>query len=56
MNGPVVLDRRRVLAGSGALIVSFSLSNAFRTRLLPPRRPNPQAVLQRHRFLIPGYV
>jgi nicotinate dehydrogenase subunit B len=29
MNGPVILDRRRVLAGSGALIVSFSLSNAF---------------------------
>jgi CO/xanthine dehydrogenase Mo-binding subunit len=29
MNGPVVLDRRRVLAGGGALIVSFSLSDAF---------------------------
>ena len=29
MNGPVVLDRRRVLAGSGALIVSFTLSDAF---------------------------
>ena len=28
MNGPV-LDRRRVLAGSGALIVSFSMSDAF---------------------------
>src|SRR5258708_28461717 len=29
MNAPVILDRRRVLAGSGALIVSFSLSNTF---------------------------
>jgi CO/xanthine dehydrogenase Mo-binding subunit len=29
MNRPVILDRRRVLAGSGALIVSFSLSNAL---------------------------
>jgi nicotinate dehydrogenase subunit B len=29
MNKQVVLDRRRVLAGGGALIVSFSLTNAF---------------------------
>src|SRR5580704_16799067 len=29
MNGPVILDRRQVLAGSGALIVSFSLSDAL---------------------------
>ncbi|MEA2894095.1 MAG: nicotinate dehydrogenase subunit [Bradyrhizobium sp.] len=29
MNAPVILDRRRVLAGSGALIVSFSLAEAF---------------------------
>ena len=29
MNGPVILDRRRVLAGAGALIVSFSLSDGF---------------------------
>jgi nicotinate dehydrogenase subunit B len=28
MNAPVILDRRRVLAGGGALIVSFSLSGA----------------------------
>jgi nicotinate dehydrogenase subunit B len=27
MNGPVILDRRRVLAGGGALIVSFALSH-----------------------------
>jgi CO/xanthine dehydrogenase Mo-binding subunit len=29
MNPPVILDRRRVLAGGGALIVSFSLTEAF---------------------------
>lgn len=29
MNGPVILDRRRVLAGGGALIVGFSLGDAF---------------------------
>src|ERR1700716_450619 len=29
MNAPVILDRRRVLAGGGALIVSLSLTNAF---------------------------
>src|SRR5260370_17813874 len=29
MNGPVILDRRRVIAGGGALIVSFSLADAF---------------------------
>jgi nicotinate dehydrogenase subunit B len=29
MNGPAHLDRRQVLAGGGALVVSFSLSDAF---------------------------
>jgi nicotinate dehydrogenase subunit B len=29
MNAPVILDRRRVLQGGGALIVSFSLGRAF---------------------------
>ena len=29
MNAPIILDRRRVLAGGGALIVSFSLRGAF---------------------------
>ncbi|MEA2346206.1 MAG: nicotinate dehydrogenase subunit [Thermoanaerobaculia bacterium] len=29
MNAPVILDRRRLLAGGGALIVSFSLGDAF---------------------------
>jgi nicotinate dehydrogenase subunit B len=29
MNAPLILDRRRVLAGGGALILSFSLRHAF---------------------------
>ncbi len=29
MNAPVIVDRRRVLAGGGALIVSFALTDAF---------------------------
>ena len=33
MNAPVILDRRRVLAGGGALIVSFSLARCLRARI-----------------------
>lgn len=36
MNGPIILDRRRVLTGGGALIVSFSLSDAFAEDQAPP--------------------
>src|SRR5580692_1245188 len=36
MNGPVNLDRRQVIAGGGALIVSFSLSDAFADDPSPP--------------------
>src|SRR5580698_6941861 len=36
MNKPVILDRRRVLAGGGALIVSFSLHDAFAEDQAPP--------------------
>ncbi len=36
---PVILDRRRLLAGSGALIVSFSLSNAFAQDQAAPTAP-----------------
>ncbi len=47
MNAPVILDRRRVLAGGGALIVSFSLSNAFAEEqtgpAAAPRRSLPAA-------------
>jgi CO/xanthine dehydrogenase Mo-binding subunit len=39
MNGPLILDRRRVLAGSGALIVSFSLSNVFAQDPTPAPAP-----------------
>src|SRR5882757_395446 len=44
MNAPVILDRRRVLAGSGALIVSFSLSDAFaQDQSAPAAAPAPKA-------------
>ncbi|MFL6792329.1 MAG: molybdopterin cofactor-binding domain-containing protein [Bradyrhizobium sp.] len=39
MNGPVILDRRRLLAGGGALIVSFSLSGAFAQGQAPAAAP-----------------
>jgi CO/xanthine dehydrogenase Mo-binding subunit len=44
MNGPVILDRRRVLAGSGALIVSFALSDALAQdqAAAPPSAPSPK--------------
>jgi nicotinate dehydrogenase subunit B len=38
MNAPVILDRRRVLAGGGALIVSFSMPGAF-AQDAPPVAP-----------------
>lgn len=43
MNAPVILDRRRVLAGSGALIVSFSLGDAFaQDQAAPAAAPAPK--------------
>jgi nicotinate dehydrogenase subunit B len=50
MNGPVipsrgsVLDRRRVLAGGGALIVSFSLGDALAQDASAPAAPPPPAL------------
>jgi nicotinate dehydrogenase subunit B len=41
MNAPVILDRRRVLAGGGALIVSFSLADAFAQAPSPAAAPPP---------------
>src|SRR6195256_1175886 len=41
MNAPVILDRRRVLAGGGALIVSFSLGDAFAQAQSPPAAAPP---------------
>jgi nicotinate dehydrogenase subunit B len=43
MNGPLVLDRRRVLAGGGALIVSFSLSDALAQDQAPVATQAPKA-------------
>ncbi|TMJ46017.1 MAG: xanthine dehydrogenase family protein molybdopterin-binding subunit, partial [Alphaproteobacteria bacterium] len=43
MNAPVILDRRRVLAGGGALIVSFSLNGAFaQDQAAPVAAPAPK--------------
>src|SRR3954447_22286426 len=41
MIAPVILDRRRVLAGGGALIVSFSLGDAFAQAQNPAPAPAP---------------
>jgi nicotinate dehydrogenase subunit B len=46
MNAPVILDRRRMLKGSGALVVSFSLTHAFAQdqgapAAIPPSAPPP---------------
>jgi CO/xanthine dehydrogenase Mo-binding subunit len=42
MNAPVILDRRKVLAGGGALIVSFSLTSAFAQDQGTPAPPAPK--------------
>ncbi len=39
MNAPMTLDRRSLLAGGGALIVSFSISHAFAEEQGSPRPP-----------------
>ncbi len=52
MNAPVILDRRRVLAGGGALIVSFSLGNAFaQDQGAPPAAPKPPGSLKTSPYL-----
>jgi hypothetical protein len=38
MNAHVIIDRRRVLAGGGALIVSFSLSGALAQQQTRPQQ------------------
>ncbi len=40
MNGPLILDRRRVLAGGGALIMSFSLRDALAQNQPAPTPPS----------------
>jgi nicotinate dehydrogenase subunit B len=59
MNGPpiktpMIVDRRRVLAGGGALIVSFSLTNAYAEDQPPPLAapaPKPPGSLKNAPFL-----
>jgi nicotinate dehydrogenase subunit B len=54
MNAPVILDRRRVLAGGGALIVSFSLADAFAQDQSAPAAasaPSPPGSLKQAPFL-----
>jgi len=54
MKAPVIVDRRRVLAGSGALIVSFSLADAFAQDQAAPATapaPNPPGSLKGSPFL-----
>ncbi len=51
MNVPVILDRRRVLAGSGALIVSFSMSDAFAQDRAAPAAPKPPGSLATSPYL-----
>src|SRR6202790_1873986 len=52
MNGDVILDRRRVLAGGGALIVSFSMPDAFaQDRAAPAAAPKPPGSLATSPYL-----
>jgi nicotinate dehydrogenase subunit B len=52
MNAPVILDRRRVLAGGGALIVSFSLANALAQDATPAApAPKPPGSLETTPYL-----
>jgi nicotinate dehydrogenase subunit B len=54
MNAPVTVDRRSVLAGGGALIVSFSIGNAFAEEPDAPgaaAAPSPPGSLKKAPFL-----
>jgi len=54
MNAPVILDRRRVLTGGGALIVSFSLADAFAQQQEAPAAapaPSPPGSLKTSPYL-----
>jgi nicotinate dehydrogenase subunit B len=54
MNPPVIIDRRRVLAGSGALIVSFALADALAQDQSTPAAapaPSPPGSLKQAPFL-----
>jgi nicotinate dehydrogenase subunit B len=52
MNAPIILDRRQMLAGSGALIVSFSLTGALaQDQGAPAPAPSPPGSLKTSPFL-----
>ncbi|MBR0695666.1 molybdopterin cofactor-binding domain-containing protein [Bradyrhizobium lablabi] len=51
MNAPVVIDRRTVLAGAGALIVSFSLRRALAQQPKPDQGPKLPGSLARSPYL-----
>ncbi|WOH51253.1 molybdopterin cofactor-binding domain-containing protein [Bradyrhizobium sp. sBnM-33] len=52
MSAAVIIDRRRVLAGGGALIVSFSLGNALAQQQgAPPAAPSPPGSLKASPYL-----
>jgi nicotinate dehydrogenase subunit B len=51
MNIPLIVDRRRVLAGGGALIVSFSLRNALAQQQDAPAAPSPPGSLKTSPYL-----
>jgi nicotinate dehydrogenase subunit B len=54
MTGPIILDRRQVLAGGGSLIVSFSLDDALAQDAKPaaaPPPPSPPGSLKETPFL-----
>jgi CO/xanthine dehydrogenase Mo-binding subunit len=51
MSAPVILDRRSVLAGSGALIISFSLSRAFAEDKAAASAPSPPGSLKTSPYL-----
>jgi nicotinate dehydrogenase subunit B len=51
MNAPLILDRRRLLTGGGALIVSFSLTSAFAQDQSPPPGPKPPGSLEKSPYL-----
>ena len=51
MSGPANLDRRQVLAGGGALIVSFSLSDAYAQDQGAPVKPKLPGSLEKSPYL-----
>jgi nicotinate dehydrogenase subunit B len=51
MNAPVILDRRSVLAGGGALIISFSVGRAFAEDKAAAPAPSPPGSLKTSPYL-----